>query len=81
MPDTDALAASATAYNVTAQVKSSAGNGNNANISNGTVTVNAAIDYTPTGPPPAKPPHGADLRPRHARNVDGAGKPAGNAID
>ncbi|HGG1990224.1 TPA: Ig-like domain-containing protein [Escherichia coli] len=48
LPDTDALAASATAYNVTAQVKSSAGNGNNANISNGTVTVNAAIDYTPT---------------------------------
>ncbi|HFN5958323.1 TPA: Ig-like domain-containing protein [Escherichia coli] len=47
LPDTDALAASATAYNVTAQVKSSAGNGNNANISNGTVTVNAAIDYTP----------------------------------
>ncbi|HFV4304458.1 TPA: Ig-like domain-containing protein [Escherichia coli] len=48
LPDTDALAASATAYNVTAQVKSSAGNGNNANISNGTVTVNAAIGYTPT---------------------------------
>ncbi|HBB9694733.1 TPA: Ig-like domain-containing protein [Escherichia coli] len=48
LPDTDALAASATAYNVTAQVKSSAGNGNTANVSNGTVTVNAAIDYTPT---------------------------------
>ena len=47
LPDTDALAASATAYNVTAQVKSSAGNGNTANVSNGTVTVNAAIDYTP----------------------------------
>ncbi|GCV52706.1 BapA-related adhesin SiiEA [Escherichia coli] len=47
LPDTDVLAASSTAYNVTAQVKSSAGNGNNANISNGTVTVNAAIDYTP----------------------------------
>ncbi|HFN0197851.1 TPA: Ig-like domain-containing protein [Escherichia coli] len=48
LPDTDALTVSATAYTVTAQVKSSAGNGNNANISNGTVTVNAAIDYTPT---------------------------------
>ena len=48
LPDTDALAASATAYNVTAQVKSSAGNGNTANVSTGTVTVNAAIDYTPT---------------------------------
>ena len=47
LPDTDVLAASATAYNVTAQVKSSAGNGNTANVSNGTVTVNAAIDYTP----------------------------------
>ncbi|HAM5329010.1 TPA: Ig-like domain-containing protein [Escherichia coli] len=47
LPDTDALTVSATAYTVTAQVKSSAGNGNNANISNGTVTVNAAIDYTP----------------------------------
>ena len=47
LPDTNALAASATAYNVTAQVKSSAGNGNTANVSNGTVTVNAAIDYTP----------------------------------
>ncbi|EFM0296682.1 Ig-like domain-containing protein [Escherichia coli] len=47
LPDTDALAASATAYNVTAQVKSSAGNGNTANVSNGTVTVNVAIDYTP----------------------------------
>ena len=33
LPDTDALAASATAYNVTAQVKSSAdGNGNTANV-------------------------------------------------
>ncbi|EOU5440947.1 Ig-like domain-containing protein, partial [Escherichia coli] len=39
LPDTDALTVSATAYTVTAQVKSSAGNGNNANISNGTVTV------------------------------------------
>ncbi|HCK0733981.1 TPA: Ig-like domain-containing protein [Escherichia coli] len=48
LPDTDTLAASATAYNVTAQVKSSAGNGNTANVSTGTVTVNAAIDYTPT---------------------------------
>ncbi len=48
LPDTDALTVSATAYTVIAQVKSSAGNGNNANISNGTVTVNAAIDYTPT---------------------------------
>ncbi|EJD4254636.1 Ig-like domain-containing protein [Escherichia coli] len=48
LPDTDALTVSATAYTVTAQVKSSAGNGNNANISNGTGTVNAAIDYTPT---------------------------------
>ncbi len=48
LPDTDALTVSATAYTVTAQVKSSAGNGNNANISNGTVTVNATIDYTPT---------------------------------
>ncbi|HGU4263915.1 TPA: Ig-like domain-containing protein [Escherichia coli] len=48
LPDTDALTVSATAYTVTAQVKSSAGNGNNANISNGTVTVNSAIDYTPT---------------------------------
>ncbi|EEW4621468.1 Ig-like domain-containing protein, partial [Escherichia coli] len=48
LSDTDALTVSATAYTVTAQVKSSAGNGNNANISNGTVTVNAAIDYTPT---------------------------------
>ncbi|EGE6243469.1 Ig-like domain-containing protein [Escherichia coli] len=48
LPDTDALTVSATAYTVTAQVKSSTGNGNNANISNGTVTVNAAIDYTPT---------------------------------
>ncbi|EHA2033631.1 Ig-like domain-containing protein [Escherichia coli] len=48
LPDTDALTVSATAYTVTAQVKSSAGNGNNANISNGTVAVNAAIDYTPT---------------------------------
>ncbi|MFX0996436.1 Ig-like domain-containing protein [Escherichia coli] len=48
LPDTDALTVSATAYTITAQVKSSAGNGNNANISNGTVTVNAAIDYTPT---------------------------------
>ncbi|EOL9784281.1 Ig-like domain-containing protein [Escherichia coli] len=48
LPDTDALTVSATSYTVTAQVKSSAGNGNNANISNGTVTVNAAIDYTPT---------------------------------
>ncbi|EJY0869249.1 Ig-like domain-containing protein [Escherichia coli] len=48
LPDTDALTVSATAYTVTAQVKSSAGNGNNTNISNGTVTVNAAIDYTPT---------------------------------
>lgn len=48
LPDTDALTVSATAYTVTAQVKSSAGNGNNANISNGTVMVNAAIDYTPT---------------------------------
>ncbi|EOL0308087.1 Ig-like domain-containing protein, partial [Escherichia coli] len=38
LPDTDALTVSATAYTVTAQVKSSAGNGNNANISNGTVT-------------------------------------------
>nr|WP_308064555.1 Ig-like domain-containing protein [Escherichia marmotae] len=47
LPDTDVLAASAIAYNVTAQVKSSAGNGNTANVSNGTVTVNAAIDYTP----------------------------------
>ncbi|EFG9676411.1 Ig-like domain-containing protein [Escherichia coli] len=36
LPDTDALTVSATAYTVTAQVKSSAGNGNNANISNGT---------------------------------------------
>ncbi|EOV1598752.1 Ig-like domain-containing protein, partial [Escherichia coli] len=35
LPDTDALTVSATAYTVTAQVKSSAGNGNNANISNG----------------------------------------------
>ncbi len=48
LPDSDTLAVSSTAYNVTAQVKSSAGNGNNANISSGTVTVNAAIDYTPT---------------------------------
>ncbi|EOU8257596.1 Ig-like domain-containing protein [Escherichia coli] len=48
LPDNDGLTVSATAYTVTAQVKSSAGNGNNANISNGTVTVNAAIDYTPT---------------------------------
>ncbi|MCV4592941.1 hypothetical protein OFC51_28155, partial [Escherichia coli] len=32
LPDTDALTVSATAYTVTAQVKSSAGNGNNANI-------------------------------------------------
>ncbi|MCL0917511.1 Ig-like domain-containing protein [Escherichia coli] len=48
LPDTDTLAASAAAYNVTAQVKSSAGNGNTANVSTGTVTVNAAIDYTPT---------------------------------
>ncbi len=48
LPDTDALTVSATAYTVTAQVKSSAGNGKNANISNGTVTVNATIDYTPT---------------------------------
>lgn len=48
LPDTDALTVSATAYTVTAQVKSSAGNGNTANVSTGTVTVNAAIDYTPT---------------------------------
>ncbi|MCZ8865485.1 Ig-like domain-containing protein [Escherichia albertii] len=48
MPDTDALTASSTAYAVTAQVKSSAGNGNNANISSGSLTVNAAIDYTPS---------------------------------
>nr|WP_252149748.1 Ig-like domain-containing protein [Escherichia coli] len=48
LPDTDALTVSATAYTVTAQVKSSAGNGNNANISNGTGTVNAAFDSTPT---------------------------------
>ncbi|EPM0023331.1 Ig-like domain-containing protein, partial [Citrobacter farmeri] len=47
VPDTDLLAASSTAYTVTAQVKSSAGNGNNANVGSGLLTVNAAVDYTP----------------------------------
>ncbi|MFP1463558.1 hypothetical protein ACLB1E_30150 [Escherichia coli] len=47
LPDTDALTVSATAYTVTAQVKSWRVTAI-ANISNGTVTVNAAIDYTPT---------------------------------
>ncbi|HDC4599042.1 TPA: Ig-like domain-containing protein, partial [Enterobacter cloacae] len=48
IPAADAINVSSSAYTVTAQVKSSAGNGNNANISNGQLNVNADIDYTPT---------------------------------
>ncbi|MGP3593666.1 Ig-like domain-containing protein [Vagococcus sp. WN89Y] len=48
LPASAALAASATPYTVTTQVKNTAGNGAVSGISTGEVTVNQEIDYTPT---------------------------------